>query len=83
MKEELSWTTFYMVVLLYILSLYACYTNIRLWLRRNRCDYLISQNMQVKYLYNWLGIVYGNWQSMGSLTLVNVLFGIVPSTTTL
>lgn len=41
-----------MVVLLYILSLYAYYTNIGLWLRQNLCDYLISQNMQTKYPYN-------------------------------
>lgn len=56
MKEDLSWTTLYMVFLMYILSLYAYYTNIRLWLRQNLCDYLILQNMQTQYPYNWQGL---------------------------
>lgn len=49
MKEDLSFTSFYMEAFLYILGLYAYYASTGLWPRQNFCDCLISQNRQAKY----------------------------------
>lgn len=49
MKEDLSFTSFYMEAFLYILGLYAYYASTGLWPRQNFCDCLISQNRRAKY----------------------------------